>query len=271
MTATHRLAPPSREHDLPVLDAYRAVAALLVLLANVGHQRRRADRPVGRWLAGWMRPAVFFLLSGLLLFRAWVRASSGAQSPVRIGGYFVRRAVRILPALLLVVAAAVLLLPAARRAGWPAWTATVLGAQNYFRSTFGQLPGLSQTWSLSVEVAFYLLLPLIALIALGRGRRAARRSARQSDRRSGLRVPVVLGVLVLASIGWRLVVAGRPGVDIRPLLWLPAYLDWFAAGMLLGWLLERDRPVPRAVRYVAGTTGACWSVALCLVWLSIVR
>ena len=69
MTASHRIAPRSValvDHDLPVLDSYRAVAALLVLRANVGYVSGAAL--TGPW-AGWLARmdvavAVFFRRRG---------------------------------------------------------------------------------------------------------------------------------------------------------------------------------------------------------------
>jgi peptidoglycan/LPS O-acetylase OafA/YrhL len=77
--------------------------------------------------------------------------------------------------------------------------------------------GLTQMWSLSVEVTFYLALPILALLA------------RQLPVRA--RIPVIAFVSV-ASLGWGLLpIHAMPGVN--PLNWPPAYASWFGAGMLL--------------------------------------
>src|SRR6185295_16799069 len=53
---------------------------------------------------------LFFVLSGFLLFRPWVRAAlTGAPGP-RVGHYLLRRAARILPAYYLAVAGSIALL-----------------------------------------------------------------------------------------------------------------------------------------------------------------
>lgn len=80
--------------------------------------------------------------------------------------------------------------------------------------------GLTQMWSLSVEVAFYLVLPLLAF-ALVRLRGPAAR----------LRVPAILA-LIAVSLTWAFVPVSTPG-GIHHDNWLPGYLPWFGAGMLL--------------------------------------
>jgi peptidoglycan/LPS O-acetylase OafA/YrhL len=74
--------------------------------------------------------------------------------------------------------------------------------------------GLTQMWSLSVEVSFYLALPVLALLA----RRLPVRA----------RVPVI-AALAAASWCWALI----PFHSLNELDWPPAFFSWFAAGMVL--------------------------------------
>jgi peptidoglycan/LPS O-acetylase OafA/YrhL len=100
-------------------------------------------------------------------------------------------------------------------------------------------------WSLSVEVAFYLALPFLALLA----RRLPVRA----------RIPAIAAVAV-ASLGWALIPFDAP-YGINPLNWPPAFFSWFAAGMLLaeltvteiGWQhrLARRRVLMAVVAVVA--------------------
>ena len=72
-------------------------------------------------------------------------------------------------------------------------------------------------WTLSVEVTFYLVLPLLALL----GRRLP----------VGARVPVI-AVVTVASLAWGCC-RSTPHRGTNFLNWPPAYASWFAAGMLL--------------------------------------
>jgi peptidoglycan/LPS O-acetylase OafA/YrhL len=73
-------------------------------------------------------------------------------------------------------------------------------------------------WSLSVEVSFYLALPILALLA----RRLPARA----------RIPAIAALAAL-SWAWGWVPLVHPGPGINPLNWPPAFFSWFAAGMLL--------------------------------------
>ena len=100
-------------------------------------------------------------------------------------------------------------------------------------------------WSLSVEVTFYLALPILALLA----RRLPVRA----------RVPAI-AALAVASWFWGWIPFAAPA-GLNPLNWPPAFFSWFAAGMLLaewvhsplGWphRLARRRVVMAVVVVVA--------------------
>lgn len=294
-------------HDLPVFEAYRGIAALMVVFTHVGFDT--GVGVLGVW-AGWLARldfgvTVFFLLSGFLLFRPLVQAAYGRRPPVRTGAYLRRRFVRIYPAFIVVLAFDYLLTPAARAASNSLWLETLFLIRNYTNDFVNQLPGLVQSWTLGVEVSFYLALPLLARLVLGRHTGAAAASQRLREHRAeiaaaspaqqrqalmawrrkhwltriltarpwrlelaALRPGIVLGVVVALSIGWRLdYLVWHSGVG-HELLWLPAFLDWFGAGMLLAWLRERDTAVPSVLRHIANSPGACWSLALAGYWLS---
>jgi peptidoglycan/LPS O-acetylase OafA/YrhL len=119
-----------------------------------------------------------------------------------------------MPGYLVAVVVILTLLPDVK-ADLTVWLANLSLTQVYVPLTL--TPGLTQMWSLSVEVAFYLALPLIALLA----RRLPVRA----------RIPLITAVAV-ASLGWALLPIPAP-FGVNPLNWPPAFFSWFAAGMLL--------------------------------------
>jgi peptidoglycan/LPS O-acetylase OafA/YrhL len=294
------------KHDLPVLEAYRGIAALMVVFTHVGFISGLGV--VGPW-AGWLSRldfgvTLFFLLSGFLLFRPYVQAAYGRRPPVRVGSYLRRRFVRIYPAFITVMIFDYLITPGAREASGSLWFQTLFMIQNYTINFVNQLPGLVQCWSLAVELSFYLALPLLARLVLGRRTAAAEASARVQNNRASateagpaptrraalawrrqplykrilggwsrwhdlaaLRPGILLGVMVAFSTGWRTYYTVWGGGLNNEMLWLPSFLDWFGAGMALAWLRERGAPVPQVLRYIAGAPGACLSLALAGYWL----
>jgi peptidoglycan/LPS O-acetylase OafA/YrhL len=106
------------------------------------------------------------------------------------------------------------------------------------------LGGISQSWTLVVELSFYLFLPLYAYVMRRIGGTAAR------DRRFRIEL-CGLAVLYLISIVWRAGVfwaVDDGAVRVLAQYWLPAQLDLFAMGMFLAvvrtWQRHRDAPVP---------------------------
>ncbi|MDQ1182808.1 peptidoglycan/LPS O-acetylase OafA/YrhL [Rhodococcus sp. SORGH_AS 301] len=204
---------------VPALEGMRGLAAVGVLLTHVAFQTGSTGTPLVGPLLGRLdlAVAVFFALSGFLLWRPHAAAARGSRPRPSVRTYLVHRAARILPAYWLVVVVVLALLPGAG-GGVRVWIANLTLVQVFVPLTLTQ--GMTQMWSLSVEVAFYLLLPFIGVaMAALRGPRAR------------LRTPVLIGVSAL-SLGWTfLPISTADGVNIEN--WLPGYLAWFAAGMVV--------------------------------------
>ncbi|GAA6526635.1 acyltransferase [Intrasporangium sp. DVR] len=151
----------SRNRDL---DGVRGLAILLVVAAHSG-------LPV-RW-GGLSGVTLFFVLSGYLitslLIREWDRW--GSLSLWRFWG---RRALRLLPALVVFLALVPVLLWATGDSRLPDYPAAALASLfyvgNWVRIAGSDLGVLNHLWSLSVEEQFYVVWPLlfIALMAWGR-------------------------------------------------------------------------------------------------------
>ena len=116
---------------------------------------------------------IFFVLSGFLLFSPWVRAVVAGTDLPSVGRYAWHRVRRIMPAYVITVLAAYLLYHF-RTAGpnpghtWVGLfrnlTLTQIYTDHYLFSFLHQ--GLTQMWSLAVEVAFYVALPVLAYVLL---------------------------------------------------------------------------------------------------------
>jgi peptidoglycan/LPS O-acetylase OafA/YrhL len=232
----------------------RGLAALGVLAFHVWLYR--PDRPHGArhalidrvLFSANLGLIAFFVLSGFLLYRAYARAALARTRPPQVVDYARKRVARIVPAYYACAIGCVLLystvgpdgiLPSANEL--PAFA---VFAQNYSLDTLMQLNPV--LWTLSVEAAFYVALPLIAVLA-----------ARVSFGAHAL----LLAGLVAVGIGFNALdhelrfgeVAGKT---------LGAYIGVFAIGMLAALLIERRNRSLTAV-----FTSVCMILGLAMVIL----
>lgn len=217
---------------LPAVEGMRACAAIGVVITHVAFQTGHSSGITGRlWSRFDMAVAVFFALSGFLLWRGHAAAARGLRPAPAAGHYLRSRVVRIMPAYLVTVVVILALLPDARGASLTVWLANLTLTQIYVPLTL--TPGLTQMWSLAVEVSFYVALPLLAL------------GARRLPVRA--RVPVIAAVSLLSLTFGFLRIPTPDGVN--PLNWAPAYGCWFGAGMLLAeWAFSPVGRVHRLAR-----------------------
>jgi peptidoglycan/LPS O-acetylase OafA/YrhL len=201
---------------LPAVEGMRACAAVGVVITHVAFQTGHSSGIDGRLFGRFdLAVAVFFGLSGFLLWRGHAAAARGLRHTPPTGHYLRSRVIRIMPAYLVAVVIILTLLPDAETSSATVWLANLTLTQIYVPLTL--TAGLTQMWSLSVEVTFYLALPLLALLA------------RQLPVRA--RVPVIAAVGA-ASWCWALIPIHTPA-GTNMLNWPPAFFSWFAAGMLL--------------------------------------
>ncbi|OBJ08389.1 acyltransferase [Mycobacterium sp. 1482292.6] len=230
---------------LPAVEGMRACAAMGVVVTHVAFQTGHSSGATGRLFGRFdLAVAVFFALSGFLLWRGHAAAARGLGSRPATGHYLRSRVVRIMPAYVVAVVVILTLLPDADHASPTVWLANLTLTQIYVPLTL--TGGLTQMWSLSVEVSFYLALPVLALLA----RRLPVRG----------RVPAIAALGAL-SWAWGWLFAADSASGINPLNWPPAFFSWFAAGMLLAeWVhsgiglphrIARRRLVMAAVAVVA--------------------
>lgn len=218
--------PPQARGFVPALDGMRGLAALGVLVTHVAFQTGEAQSgAIGRAFGRLdLAVAVFFALSGFLLWRPHAAAARGIGRPQATVRYWISRATRILPAYWVAVTLILLFLPGAG-GGYQVWLANLGLVQVFVPLTLTE--GLTQMWSLSVEVMFYLLLPLFAVLLV----RLRGSSAR-------FRIPLLTVVSVIA-LSWAFLPIPAPDF-IHHDNWLPGYLPWFGVGMVLAELAVGD-------------------------------
>ncbi|MEY2482518.1 MAG: hypothetical protein QOK24_1046 [Verrucomicrobiota bacterium] len=151
-------------HRQPGLDLLRAIAIVLVVLYHAGLFGFELPHDLQRF--GWIGVDLFFVLSGYLIAGQLLSALARGKK-LNARRFYWRRALRILPAYLVVVAICVLL---------PSWREYPTMPPLWKFLTFTQNLGLrggttfSHAWSLCIESQFYLVLPFL-LLALARFRR----------------------------------------------------------------------------------------------------
>ena len=222
------------------LTGVRAVAALLVVGTHAAYTTGKYTHGYPGLLGSRMEIGVpiFFVLSGFLLFRPWVRATAFGRPAPSVRRYTWHRVRRIMPAYVVTVLLAYLIYHF-RTAGpnpghnWVGLlrnlTLTQIYTDNYM---FGHLhQGLTQMWSLAVEVAFYAVLPLLAYVGLV-----------WLCRRQWRPVRLLAGLAVVAAItpAWLILVHTTDFLPDGARLWLPGYLAWFVGGMVLAVLQAMD-------------------------------
>jgi peptidoglycan/LPS O-acetylase OafA/YrhL len=215
------------------LTGIRAVAALLVVGTHSAYT-------TGKYTHGYfglvcsrmeMGVPIFFVLSGFLLFGPWVKSLVTGGAPPSVSRYAWHRVRRIMPAYTVTVLVTYIVYHF-RTAGpnpghtWMGLfrnlTLTQIYTKNYLGAYLHQ--GLTQMWSLAVEVAFYVVLPLLAYLLL----------SVVCQRRWQPRLLLAgLGGLALLTPAWLVLVHTTHWLPSSARLWLPTYLAWFVAGMML--------------------------------------
>jgi len=218
---------------VPALTGVRALAAILVLATHAAYT-------TGKYTHGYLGVVysrleigvpIFFVLSGFLLFGPWVRAAVAGAAAPSLSRYARHRVRRIMPAYVVTVLAAYLIYHFREAGPNPGHsvngllrnlTLTQIYTDSYLYSHLHQ--GLTQMWSLAVEVAFYLVLPGLAyllLVLLCRRRW-----------RPGLLLVGLAGLALISPV-WMVLVHETEILPDGASLWLPGYLAWFIGGMML--------------------------------------
>jgi peptidoglycan/LPS O-acetylase OafA/YrhL len=206
---------------LPMVDGFRFVAIGGVLLRHLdpaegshltgflGELRRIGSH-------GWFGVQLFFAISGFVLALPFAEEALRGGKRVSLGAYYKRRVLRIEPPFLVAMCLIYgsMWLRGAEEAWqlWPNFLATIGYVHN---QVYGELsPITSLTWSLEIEVQFYLLAPFLAQLLFARPV-AVRRAA---------------AVLAMVGVGVIVSLLDNPR---RLELTLAGQFPYFAVGMLL--------------------------------------
>src|SRR5881275_3031927 len=151
----------------PGLDLLRALAIIVVVVYHAALFGFKLPGRIDRF--GWIGVDLFFVLSGYLI-GGQLLAPLARDEHIKLGRFFTRRALRIMPAYF-VVLAIYFLLPASREyaeMSQPLWK-FLFSVQNI--ALHGGT-AFSHAWSLAVEDQFYLALPFLLLFLYRRPRAA---------------------------------------------------------------------------------------------------
>jgi acetyltransferase len=222
------------------IETIRALGAMAVVVTHAGVVTLYASSangipsgneivPRAVWGFGNAAMFVFFALSGFLIYMPFAKRDFGGGGPVILRNYALNRALRILP--LYLIAVATVLIVQYRTTSIGLWARFLSFSQNYDTRTAYHY--LAQTWTVVVEVHFYLLLPFMAA---GISRFA------KGSRQRALGAILAIG---LASLAIRAITVYSPGHSI---LWRPTILvsmmfiaaGMFAAVMYIDW--EERKP-----------------------------
>lgn len=211
---------------LPVLDGLRGLAILVVVVSHYGF---------GRWIPGGFGVTLFFFISGFLITRLLI-AEWTKTGRIDLSGFYLRRLLRLYPALLFMAALAI---GFSLLTGCGLLTGDLLSTLFYYRNyymLYGDSPAshlcrhvFDITWSLAIEEHFYLFFPLLFIAVWRRPR-------------------VFIGLMVLTIVAvaaWRLYLIATHGLNdltvYRIYHLTDTRLDAIMFGCLVSVLVSQDR------------------------------
>ncbi len=215
------------------LTGIRAVAAILVVATHAAYTTGKYTHGYVGLVFSRMEIGVpiFFVLSGFLLFRPWVKATINDRPAPSARRYAWHRVRRIMPAYVVTVLLAYLVYHYRTAGPNPVhtWiglfrnlTLTQIYTDGYLGSYLHQ--GLTQMWSLAVEVAFYVALPPLAYALLVWLCRRQWRPVQLLTALAGVAMVTPAGLILVHTVHF---------LPDGARLWPPTYLVWFVGGMML--------------------------------------
>jgi peptidoglycan/LPS O-acetylase OafA/YrhL len=228
---------------MPGLDGLRAISILIVLVSHLGFDKL---------IPGGLGVTVFFFVSGFLITRILVGEQNKSDGRIDLGPFYIRRFLRLMPALVVFIIGSWLLITPFGGKPLPVHVAAAsLYFMNYYDVIFTWFGWPERTvpwghlWSLAVEEHFYLIFPA-ALAFFGRTHSA--------------RMQLIIGAIVASAL-WRVIAIhyiGLPGDYTYQAT--ECRLESIAWGCLLAVMLDG---APRENARLGGLVGWPWvAVAL---------
>jgi peptidoglycan/LPS O-acetylase OafA/YrhL len=246
-------------YRFPLLDSVRGIALLAVVVAHSSFFMSIGGSDSLSHLRFDFSVRLFFMVSAFLLYRPWVRARLAEWDSPSVAAFAWRRFLRILPAYYVALTVITLWL------GLPLvfsthgiWT--FYGLVQVYQPGWA-VGGLTQAWTLNVEVVFYAFLPLWG--ALMRRIPAASNRLKLRQELIGCALLLSLSFVYKVAITATDAIDGVNGVPLQ--LNTLTFLDDFAIGMALGVLsayYEGRSDVPRWLRMHDLHPGIAWGVGL---------
>ena len=251
-------------HRNLALDSLRGFSTILIVVYHTsfvsGYTVAHADS-IGAYIDRLnIGVAIFFVLSGFLIFRPFAHSLIHGSPLPKTRNYYLKRAARILPGYWL----ALFVL-----AGLDALT--IVNTSGFIRNVFivhsftehNVFTGIRQAWTLAIEMSFYVVVPAFAYVFV-----------RQTKRRNG---PVVVSTLLkalsflfLGAYAFRLFIHQTDFWFLDTAhIWLPSHMDTLALGMGLAVLVEAPasaKTLSKLKNFIANHTVA-FVVSSVFVWL----
>ncbi|RLC57657.1 MAG: acetyltransferase [Chloroflexi bacterium] len=234
---------------IPAIDGLRALAVTAVLLYHA---------EIGLFGGGFIGVDIFFVISGYLITSLLLAERTGGDGRVNLPGFWVRRARRLLPALLALVGGSllytVLFLPdevsslrgdAIASLGYVTNWYLIFEDQSYFEA-LGRPSLLRHLWSLAVEEQFYVFFPIIFAVVLARLR---------------VRHALALVCAVVIASAALMALIFEPGVDPSRIYYgTDTRIAVILAGAALAFVW-RPGSLPRRAAALTANTADAWGLA----------
>jgi peptidoglycan/LPS O-acetylase OafA/YrhL len=245
---------------IPEIDGLRFVAIFSVVLFHLGGEvysksgllltNRQWYVPLLRCISHGSRGVeIFFVISGFILGRPFARHTLLGDNKVRLGGYYLRRLTRLEPPylvnLVIIAICIFIYIPGTRL---PDLGRHLLASAVYLHGLiYNSISTINAvTWSLEIEVQFYVLVPLLVAFY----------KVRSVGWRRGLLVLAMLLLSLFQEWAFQQSYWGRPQQFIYYTVIF--YLQYFLAGFLLSDLYLTSFPRWRPSVAWDVTSLVCW-------------